>query len=161
MNGHQMLLVLAAIVLFSLLAINVNRTIYSSETQTNKSEYLATATAVGQSVMNKISNKAFDQGTINNPAFNFAIITAPDSLNCETGESYSTYNDVDDYNNYTESDTTPRSDVYNVRVQVNYVNDNNFLDIINSKSHTKRIEVLVTSNYMAPDTLHLYYYKSY
>ena len=161
MNGHHMLMVLAAVVLFSLLAINVNRTLYTSESQTNKSEYLATATAVGQSVINKISNKAFDQGTINNPPFSYGILTSPDSLGHETGEAVSSYNDVDDFNNYTESDSTPRSDVYNVHVLVNYVDDNNAKTVVNVKSHTKRIEVLVTSVYMAPDTLHLYYYKSY
>lgn len=154
-------MVLAALVLFSLLVINVNRSLSSSEMQTNESEYTGTATAVGQSVMHTISNMAFDQGAVNNPAFNYDILTSPDSLGPESGETVSTYNDVDDYNNYADSVSTPRSDFYNYRVLVNYVDDDNFKANINSKSHTKRIEVIVTSKFMAPDTVRLYYYKSY
>ncbi len=156
-----MLLVLGGLVLFSLLAINVNKSIANSSIQTDNSEYIATATSVGQSVINKISTKSFDQGTIGDPTFNTSLLTAANALGPETGEIPAAYNDVDDYNNFTEVDTTPRAGIFNILVHVNYVDDTNPNTILTSStSRTKRIQVAVKNNFMT-DTLFMYSYKSY
>ncbi len=160
MSGSQILLVMGGLVLFSLLAINVNRSIINSDMQTSNSEYVVTATSLGQSVINKISTKAFDQGTVGNPTYNANLLTAANALGPEAGEIPSTYNDVDDYNNYTEADSTPRAGVYNILVTVNYVDDNNPNTILSTTSRTKRIQVAISNQFMK-DTLFMYSYKSY
>ena len=161
MSGSQMMLVLAGLVLLGLLTININRVISSSQDQTNNSEYLAVATEVGQNLLNKISSKSFDQGTVSNPVFNDSLLTPANALGFETGETPATYNDVDDYNNYTENDTTPRAGVFHLKVFVNYVDSTNANTILTSSvSRTKRILVDVASDFMK-DTVKLYYYKSY
>ena len=161
MSGSQILLVIGGLVLFSLLAINVNKSIINSDLQTSNSEYVATATSLGQSIINKISTKAFDQGTVGNPVFNSNLLTPANALGPETGETPATYNDVDDYNNYTEADTTPRAGVFNILVTVNYVDDNNPSTILTaSTSRTKRIQVAVFNSFMK-DTLYMYSYKCY
>lgn len=161
MSGSQLLLVIGGLVLFSLLAVNVNKSIANSDIQTRNSEYVSTATSIGQSVINKINTKSFDQGTIGNPVFNANLLTAANALGPETGETPATYNDVDDYNNFTEADTTPRAGVFNILVAVNYVDDNNPNTILtNTTSRTKRIQVAISNQFMK-DTLYMYSYKSY
>lgn len=156
-----MILVIGGFVLFSLLVINIDRVITSSEEQTNHSEYLAVATEVGQNLLSKISSKAFDQNTVSNPVFSPSLLTPAASLGYETGETPATFNDVDDYNNYTENDTTPRAGVFHLRSIVNYVDSTNSNIVLTSSvSRIKRIQVDITSDFMK-DTVKLYYYKSY
>ncbi len=161
MSGSQLLLVIGGLVLFSLLAVNVNKSIINSDLQTSSSEYVVTATSLGQSLINKISTKSFDQGTVGNPVFNSSLLTPANALGPEPGETAATYNDVDDYNNYTEADTTPRAGIFNISVSVNYVDDNNPNTILTSiTSRTKRIQVAVFNSFMK-DTLYMYSYKCY
>ncbi|MCL5027777.1 MAG: hypothetical protein M1480_02025 [Bacteroidetes bacterium] len=161
MSGSQLLLVIGGLILFSLLAVNVNKSIANSDLQTSNSEYISTATSLGQSVINKINTKAFDQGTIGDPVFDPTKMTPANLLGHESGETPATYNDVDDYNNFTEADTTPRAGVFNILVHVNYVDDNNPKTILTSStSRTKRIQVAISNQFMK-DTLYMYSYKCY
>ncbi len=156
-----MLLVIGGLVLFSVLVLNINNTITSSQEQTNNAEFLAVATEVGQNLLNKISSKAFDQNTISNPKYSPSLLTPANSLGYESGETPATYNDVDDYNNYQEIDTVPRAGVFNLKVFVNYVDTTNLNTVLpSSVSRIKRIKVDVANKFMK-DTVRLYYYKSY
>ncbi len=156
-----MMLVIGGLVLFSAMVLNINNVITSSKEQTNNSEFLAVATETGQNLLNKISSKAFDQNTISNPAYKPGLFTPANSLGPESGETPATYNDVDDYNGYTETDTVPRAGIFNLKAFVNYVDTTNLNTVLTSSvSRIKRIQVDVTNNYMK-DTVKLYYYKSY
>ncbi len=160
MNGTQMILVIGGLVLFSILIINVNRSISGSEDQEISTEFISTATAVGQSLINEISAKSFDESTTTNPTADINLLTHADLLGPESGETLESFNDVDDYNNYFKIEQTPRTGNFDVNVDVNYVNEGNFSSIINTVSRVKRVRVAVKSTFM-PDTLFLYYYKSY
>jgi len=160
MSSVQTLLTICGLALFSLLALNVNKIILTSSSQTDASEYINTATNAGQNVLNMISRKAFDQNTIGNPPYKNNLFTSVNLLGPDSGETIATYNDVDDYDGYTVADTSPRAGVFNVLVHVNYVDDNNPGSVINSLSRTKRIQVAVKSPFMK-DTLFMYAYKSY
>lgn len=166
MNGSQMILVIGSIILFSLVALSINNSLRNSTDQTTKAEYLAMATNVAQSYINLINTKDFDQKTIGDPAYTPGMFTSPDSLGPDHGEHGSSqYNDIDDYNGFTDSDTTGRTGIFNIRVNVNYVNDNSLSQISNVQTRTKRIEVEVTNPNMiydnTQDTVKIYYYKCY
>ena len=161
MSGSQILLTILGLALFSFLALNVNKVVLNSSSQTDASEYIATATTIGQSVINMVSSKSFDQNTIGNPAYtNNNMFTPANKLGPENGETPAKYNDIDDYNNYADADTTPRAGIFNILVRVNYVDDNNPNTILSTTSRTKRIQVAVKSPFMK-DTLFMYTYKSY
>lgn len=160
MSGTQMLLVMGGLILFSFLGLNINKSLTNSQLQTNNSEYIVTATTIGQNVLNRISTKAFDKYTVSNPAYSQGLFTPADSLAPANGEKVSQYNNIDDFNNYTEIDSTPRTDNYTIKVAINYVDDNNSTTILSTTSRTKRIQVEVT-NPLMKDTVYLYAYKSY
>lgn len=160
MGGIQTFLSLGAMVLFAVLALNLNRTIINSEEQKIDAEVVSTATALGQTLINDISKRGFDEGTLSFPAYNANILTNVGSLGPESGEILSTYDDVDDFNNYTKIDSTPRLGVFNLKVLVNYVDEDNQVTVINAKSRAKRIQVSVYNSFRS-DTLYLTTYKSY
>lgn len=158
MSGVQMFLVIGGITLFSVMILNINHSVALAEEQRIDSELLSTATSVGQSLLNEITSKAFDNAIILNPAIILNQLTLP--LGPELGEVYSTFNDVDDYHGYIDTVSTPRGGDFKFKVNVNYVNNNNVDLILPTRTRTKRIEVLVQNDFMQ-DTLKLYYYKSY
>ena len=160
MSGSQMLLVMGGLILISFLGLNINRSITNAQVQTYNAEYIATATAIGQSVLNRVTTKAFDKNTVSNPVYSQGLFTPADSLAPPQGKQVSDFDNIDDFNNYTEVDSTPRTDNYTVRVKVNYVDDNNSTIILSTTSRTKRIQIAF-ANPMMKDTVYLYSYKSY
>ncbi|SRR5690606_10858471 len=160
MSGTQMMLVIGGIALFSMLLINVHKSVLNSEEQQISAEYISIATTVAQDMLEEVSNKNFDEATLNNADYDASLITAPASLGPETGESLTTYDDVDDYNSYTRTVSTLRGGDFSVKVTVNYVDDDDYENDLSVKSRTKKIDVAVYNPYL-PDTLHFNYFKSY
>lgn len=172
-----MLLVIGAIVIFSLLALSINSSLTNSSVQSANAEYISMATNLGQSWINKISTKAFDEKTLEFPAYSPSVLTPVESLGPDSGEPYSTdFDDVDDFNGFDTTVTTSRTGDFKIFINVHYVNENNLTQISSVPTRTKGIEVKVTSEFFRfadnkqdpdnpgaskQDTVKLYYYKSY
>ncbi|MFA6235627.1 MAG: hypothetical protein WC824_15770, partial [Bacteroidota bacterium] len=88
MGGVQMLLVLGAMMLLSLLILNTNRAKFFSEQQMAQSEYTIAANAIGQSLISEINSKAFDAATIADEFADVPAFTAPASLGHNPSEVY-------------------------------------------------------------------------
>lgn len=160
MSGTQMFLVIGAILLFAILVLNANRTLLLTEETEVESEYIVMATAAAQNLMNEISIKAFDEGTISFPEYSADILTNKASFGPETGELPAAYDDVDDYHLFTKTDYSPRGGTFNLRVWIDYVNDNNPAVVMSGKSRTKRIKIAAMNQFMN-DSLFIYSYKFY
>ncbi len=70
------------------------------------------------------------------------------------------FDDIDDYNLFTRAESNLRGGTFNLKVWVDYVNDNNFDVVMSTKTRSKRIKIAVENPFMA-DTLYLYNYKYY
>lgn len=160
MGESQMFLVLGAIVLLALLVLNVNRTILSSTDNTLQAQAITATTSVAQQTIDLIKSKSFDESTVNAAVTDINNFTSPASLCPESGETVHSFNDVDDYKNYSTIVNTPRLGNISVLVNVGYVNTNDVDVLVSSRTRMKRIEVKAKSIYL-PDTLRLYYYSSY
>ena len=160
MGGVQMMLVLGATLLLSLLVLNVNRAVLTSGEQTSNAEYTLTATSVGQTIINEIASRTYDAATATNPKADSTQFTAPWSLGPGSWEHYPNFNDVDDFNNYTTTVATPRAGDYSLRCQVRYVRPHAPDQPLNVRTRTKRVEVIV-SHPMMRDNIRLYYYRSH
>ena len=160
MGENQMFLVLGAVVLLALLVLNVNRTILSSTDNTLQAQAITASTSVAQQTIDLIKSKSFDQSTVNTAITDINNFTAPVSLGPESGETANSFNDVDDYKNYSTIVNTPRLGNISALVNVGYVNTNDVDVLVSSRTRMKRIEVKAKSIYL-PDTLRLYYYSSY
>ena len=161
MNYSQILLVLGAIVILSLISLNVYRSILNSSELTIDSESIITANAVANDILTEITSKSFDEATVSTileednipTAFTTTAGFGPDD------ESYPAYDDIDDFDGYSTVISTPRLGNFDVNVSVDYVHMNNPDVVLASKTRTKRIIVTVTNSVLV-DTLKLYYYAS-
>ena len=161
MGSIQQFLVIGGIMLLSYLSLTFYR---SSGTQTStmiENETIITATSVGQSIIDEISMKAFDEKTINGFTSTTAGLTPVDSLGFDKTENNANkYDDIDDYRNYKRIDYLPRLGMYTTFVCVKYANPNT-LDSIQARTFLKRIDVSVVINSGMKDTVKLNHYISY
>ncbi len=160
MGTAQLIMLLGGLLLLIFLSMTFYSSFRSKSDIELYNEALITGTAIGQSIIDEISTRAFDQKTVTKS------ITVPDSLTVvgslgpEVGESNSTlFNDIDDFKNYVRLDTLVMG-VFRTRVNVNYLSKMNPGLISSSKTFTKRIDVFVSNLYLQ-DTLKLNYVITY
>ncbi len=166
MNTGQTMMVIIALVLLGTLALTVNSTIVDSSEVSLEMEAGLDALSYGQSLMDEILDKEYDEATTDGQrVFSYSQLTPPSALGPESGEltvspdssatstfkSAKGYDDVDDYNGYTRKVLNSRLDVFTLTVRVKYVSE----DVPDSTSSTqtfyKRISVTVTNPYMTKD----------
>ena len=154
MNTGQMLMTIGALVLLSTLFLRVNTNYLHNSTTANKSKFEILAASLANSVIEEASDKAFDNNTVDNSATALTDLTLPDSLGVDDGDEYPNFNDVDDYNGFTKTDSTLPSAVFHLSCTVNYVNQSTPDIISYTRTWTKKISVIVTSQSMS-DTVRL------
>ncbi|HOJ03415.1 MAG TPA: hypothetical protein PK916_05380 [Bacteroidota bacterium] len=158
MSGVQMMLVLGAMILLSMVVLTINRAKLFSEQQISQSEYTIAATSVGQGLLNEISSKSFDAATVSKPDAEVSTFTAPGSLGRNSSEIYPNFNDVDDYHRFSRTYSTPRAGDFNVTASVHYINTSQPNTPVNYRTRTKRVTVVVSSPFMEqPVTLFHYF----
>ncbi|MCB0746331.1 MAG: hypothetical protein H6613_15370 [Ignavibacteriales bacterium] len=156
MNTGQMLITLAALTLVSITILNHNRSSITTKESITYSKEFIVATSIGQSLLDEISNKSFDENIINGntilSAGNFSTL-----LKSETGEAYPDFDDVDDYNLYSRAEDIPQMGSFNLTVSVNYVTDT-FQKTL-SNTYNKNVTIKITNDALVnpynslPDTV--------
>lgn len=106
MNLGQMMLVIGASVLLSLLILSANSSTFEATDTMYTSEFGVTAISLATSIVEEANGKMFDQCIAGvNPAavFDSTLFTSPGALGRDAGETYRNpvkdFNDFDDYNN--------------------------------------------------------------
>ncbi|MBM4175511.1 MAG: hypothetical protein FJ213_04970 [Ignavibacteria bacterium] len=161
MNTGQTLMVIVGILLLTVFILTVYRASTARITISLVNEATISATGIAQSIIDEIQMKAFDENTTTSGVSSTNSLTAVGSLGPETGETQSTlFDDIDDYNNFTRSDSLSRMGTFNTKVQVYYVQKMTPETKSLSKTFTKRIDVFVF-NFSLTDTLKLYHIVSY
>lgn len=159
--GAQTLLTIGGIVLLSFVML----TFYESEGNTTSmtifNEALITSTGLGQTLIEELSLKAFDEYTINNIAESTDSLTLANYLGPEYDEtSIDLFDDMDDFNNYERTDSLSRLGNFNIKVRINYVLYEEPDSIVNVRTFYKQARISVTNAYLV-DTLTLSYTASY
>jgi hypothetical protein len=153
MNSGQQLLTIFAITLLTILAINVYRSSGSRSDTNLYDEAIITGTGIGQSMLNEVDSKAFDETTVLKSVSTPDSLTPPLSLGPDAGEVLSTeYDDIDDYNNFVRTDSLSRLGVFKTSVKVYYIAKMSPSVKSSSPTFTKEIDIYVT-NFSLPDTL--------
>jgi len=161
MNSGQQLLVLGAIVLLSIFILRVYTTENGYIKNSISNQAIITATGLGQTLLEQIQSDAFDQKTVLNAVKSPDSLTAPSLLGPEAGEtttppSFAKFNDVDDYNGYTETDSMGNLGAFNIKAKVSYCTKMN-PDLPSSvRTFSKRVDIFVCNKYLLIiDTLKL------
>ncbi len=166
---------MGAMVIFSILIINTNSSIFRNEVLLIENELEHTAIALAQGIVEEARSKRFDQETLGDEeALNIPIpllsrhfdpemvpgsFTAPSNLGPEIGEVYPDFNDFDDYNGLELQLTTDHGE-YAITAEVYYVYWNNPDVPASVQTEHKRMNVFVTSNYFN-HTVTISYIKSF
>jgi len=124
-------------------------------------EAIITGAGIAQSLINEIQVKAFDEKTVSRGYSIADSLTHPNLLGSDAGEYVSTqFDDIDDYNNYTKSDSLDRLGLFNLKVNVYYINK--LMPDVKSyvQTFTKQIDILLT-NFSLPDTIRFHQVIAY
>ena len=161
MGSAQLILLMGSLILLVILSINFYSSYRSKSEIDIYSQALITGTGIGQSIINEIQTRAFDQKTVIKAITSTDSLTAVGSLGPESGEtSVTNYNDSDDYKNYVRYDTLGVLAIFKTRVNIYYATRMNPDVNSLSKTFTKRIDVFVTNTYLQ-DTLKLKHVITY
>jgi hypothetical protein len=160
MQGNQLLILIGAIVLFTILSLNTYESVFNSSEITLNSEYILTALEVAEDITNQISEKSWDEATISTFVQDSLFFTSPAAFGPDAGEVYPYFDDIDDFDNYSHVISTPRMGDYNSEIDVDYVTPNNPDVPVSFQTHIKRIKVEISWN-SENKSVTLYYYSCY
>ena len=156
MSSGQQILTIFAIVILTILIINVYNSQSTREGMLLSNEAIITGTGIAQSLLNESQAKAFDEKTVNQGVADTDSLTLPNSLGPDAGEIISTqFDDIDDYNNYTRSDSLGRLGLFNTKVEVYYIDKLSPGVKSYTQTFTKEIDISLT-NFSFPDTIKFY-----
>ena len=147
MGHRELILLLGALVLFGLLMLSSNRYTRDQNDAIYQQELEFYAISLAQSFIEEAKTKAFDANVINASPPVPSGFTSSGSLGPSGGETYPNFNDVDDFNNFTFQDSTSRA-VFDVDIDVDYVESADPATGVNYETFYKNITVTVESPYM-------------
>lgn len=158
--GLNMLLTIGGVILLSTFVLYANGLLFDNARIASDNEYVITAIALGQSVIDEAKMKAFDEntvtGTVSSPggltnAYLLGregggeVVSIPDTAGVHGAASFATFDDIDDYDGYIRIVNTPRAENYRIATTVAYASET-FPDSAKSvQTYCKKMTVTVTS----------------
>ena len=145
MNTGQSLLSIGAFLLLGIIILRINNSVSSTDNTVLNSKFDILGISLAASLLQEANAKAFDQATAGNSISDINLLTAPGSLNPESGESFSNFNDFDDFNNYDTTITNLPSADFHLHCTISYVDPATPSVNVNFKTWDKKITIYVTS----------------
>ncbi|MEK7727062.1 MAG: hypothetical protein AAB354_01550 [candidate division KSB1 bacterium] len=153
MGQRELLLLLGAITIFGTAALNVRRFMVDQDESMLQRQFEVYAVSLAQSYIEEAKVKDFDANATDPASPDPNDFTNPPALGPEVGETYASFNDVDDYEGFSKIDSTSIGE-FNVAIQARYVQDSNPNLAVNNRTFYKKIMVTVTHDFLpAPITL--------
>ena len=148
-----MMLSIAAIFFISLLIINVNKGTGQRITDLVSNESTIQATALAEGLFEEIQARAFDEETVSKSVKKPDLLSSVDKLGKDGPEhGKTTFDDIDDYNNYLTTYTASGMGEFSIRVNVFYVEDVSPYGESTSRTFLKQIRVAIDNQYL-PTTI--------
>ncbi len=156
MNTGQMLITIGAIFLLSMVILNINRGLITTNTTMIDNRYGILGVSLATSTIEKATGKAFDENTDSVSVNSVNSLTNVNQLGLDNSESRNNpdgFNDFDDYDCYRtnpkvdslEFEGTGRKILFHTYCRVDYVSSSNPNTRINQRGWHKRIIVSVIS----------------
>ncbi len=151
MNTGQMIMTMGAMILLSTIVLRVNTLNLTNESIRDQAQYGVLATSIATSIIEEAQSKAFDAKTDSNAVTSLGNLTLAANLGPESGETYNTFNDIDDFNGFTKTDSTMPSAIFNISCEVMYIHPSNLKIKYHTQTWHKKINVTISSPF-TPDT---------
>lgn len=153
----QMMMVLGALMLLSMISLSVNTMFIEKTTTMLDAEANLNAISLAQSMIDEIMKKSFDMNTVSAKVYTASgftaiaslgpsgseasIVTIPDATN--PFRSVRNYNDVDDYHLYRRIVATPRLGNFTIVDSVFYLNESDPSLVSGTPTFHKKVVVTV------------------
>lgn len=161
MGYTQLILLLGSLVLLGLLGLTQTNSLTRNTENNMYNQALFTGTGIAQSLLEQVLSREFDEVTITQMLTIPDSLTAPASLGKESGETLVTqFDDVDDYHNYTRTESLDVFGNFNMKVSVHYIVSMNPEQKSASRTFMKRINVSLYNQYIG-DTVTVNGIKAY
>jgi len=155
MNTGQMILTIGALLLLSTVMLRVNSNNFSTESVRDEARFGVMATSIVTSIIEQAKNCAFDANTDSNSVSSLSDLTSVFDLGLDAGENSAdikTFNDFDDFDGYTEIDSTMPLAIFEISCSVDYVSKSDLMGVSSVPTWHKKISVTV-ANPSLGDTL--------
>ena len=148
MGHRELLLVLGALILFGVTMLSTNRYVVDQNESIIQREYEFYAISLAQSFIEEGKTKEFDVEIINASPPVPSGFTGNGQLGPGAGESYPNFDDVDDYNGLSLTDSTSRGN-FDVTIEVGYVKETTPEIIeVSQKTFYKKMIVTIANPYL-------------
>ena len=151
MSGSHSFLTIGAMALLALISMRFNATLLENRTTEIENKVYLTAFSLADDLIEEIKQKAFDEQTVEWKAIPVEQLTNIDAFGpVDPGESnVNTFDDIDDYHNYSRPISLPHVEDYTVTSTIDYVSASDQDQVSNSQTYYKRVTVRVTSPYLS------------
>ncbi len=143
MGTSETILTIGALMLLSLFSLTLNSHMVYDHTVIYHSEQVLEAIGQAQLYIEEAENLRFDE---DNSAQAIASYTEPGDLGPDSGESYGNFDDVDDFNGFSVTDSLSNSIPFTINISVHYVDPDNDYRQISTQSYYKEISVTIDSD---------------
>jgi len=150
MNTGQTILSIGAMMLLSILILNISSTQLTTQDSMQNAKFGILATSLGSSILELATQKAFDEASTADVVTSTNQLTTIKNFGAgnELGEykdSMNTWDDYDDFNGYTNVDSTMPSAFFVIKCKVEYVDPavNGF--VTSNRTWHKMMTVTITS----------------
>jgi hypothetical protein len=148
-NTGQMLLVMGAILLFSLMLPSLNGTILYNDSALVTSQAQINAFGLAQRYLAEAGTMAFDEASVGSHPALTSQMTPVASLGRESGENYPHFDDLDDYMDLSVTDSTTLSSVrFDITGNVTYMDPANPSHTSTVRTFLKRVRITVSGPYL-------------
>jgi hypothetical protein len=158
MNTGQAMITFGAMILLSIVILNMNRSITDGEEFLNETRFGLEKLALATSMIEEISQYPFDEASWDTTKIEKvpSDFTAPADLGPDNGEtSEDLYDDVDDYNGLNFTDTTEQN-IYKISCSVSYVNPASPNISVGARTLFKKISIQIVTD-ITDDTTRISY----
>jgi hypothetical protein len=143
---------MGAMVIFSLILMNMNRFMLLNDMALMQNEYQQVALAAGQSIVNEAKVLKFDENDDPDPddvpdSFTQHYALGPGYNESRNDPSDDPFDDFDDFNDYNTTRTINGVE-YNINVDVCYVQESDLDDCYSSETEHKLMTVKVNNKFM-------------
>lgn len=169
-NTGQVSFVIGAFVILSTLTLNVNATLINTSTTGLEMEATLDALSIGQTMLDEVLSQEFDERTLGGvrafsynditPRFFFGPDGSAEPITENGGVDTSTtgnflskirYDDIDDYSGYKRRVWNPRFGWFDVRVNIEYLDEDDANTMTSWRTFYKRVTVTITHPNLAKD----------
>ena len=144
-----MLLSIAGIFFLTMLILDVNKGTGSRLIEQYSNEAVMEATGIVGGLFEEIQSRAFDEKTTTKSVKKSNLLTAVKDIGPDSTEYLSTtFDDIDDYNNFIQVDSTTGMGDFTLRVNVYYVDEDDPNSDSSSSTFLKRVRIAINNQYL-------------